>query len=257
MPSTLVDFTAHPFELVLARHEEDIRAAQALRYDVFVKELGADGPGVDHASQLDTDGFDAISDHLLLREQQSGEVVGVYRVLPQARAEAGQGFYTASEYDLSPLLSSGRRLLELGRSCVRADYRASAAMFHLWTGLARYVAMSGADLLFGVASFKGVDVSRHAQVLSLLHHKYLAPPALRPCATPYQQMDLVDAPQIDRKAAMVAMPSLVKSYLRLGGMVGAGAFIDHAFNCIDVCMIMDTEALNTNYARRFTGGALA
>lgn len=256
MPLPDIAFETDGFSLALADGAEDLRAAQTLRYEVFVAELGGQGAGVDHAARLEVDAYDAASDHLLLRETASGDVVGVYRVLPDSRAVSGPGFYSASEYDLSPLLASGRRLLELGRSCVRADHRSGTAMFHLWTGLARYVAATGADILFGVASLKGTDIARHAAALSLLHHRHRAPPSLCPRATPYQPMDLIPETALDRRAAMIALPSLVKSYLRLGGMVGDGAFVDPDFNCIDVCMIMDTARLNARTAARLRAGRI-
>lgn len=258
MPLPDIGFENGGYALCLAQTPEDLRDAQALRYAVFVRELGGQGDGVDHEAGLERDPFDAASDHLILRDTASGEAVGVYRVLPQARAQAegGPGFYSASEYDLTPLLTSGRRLLELGRSCVRADHRSGAAMLHLWTGLARYVAEIGAELLFGVASLKGTDLAAHAPALSLLHHRHLAPEHLRPRAQPYQPMDLIPEDALDRRAAMIALPSLVKSYLRLGGLVGDGAFVDHAFNCTDVCMVMDTARLNAQYAARFKAATL-
>ena len=239
------------FSLSLAQTDADVRAAQRLRYDVFVEELGAGGSEVDHAARLEKDGFDAHSDHLILREDASGDVVGVYRVLRQDQADAAGGFYSESEFDLSPLKASGRRLLELGRSCLRGDVRGSSAMFHLWTGLSQYVAHYGAEVLFGVASFKGTDPDACAAPLTLLARQHLAPQEIRPRARPYQEMDLVAGRELDRRAAMIALPPLIKAYLRLGGTVGAGAFIDHAFDCIDVCMVMDTDALNARYARHY------
>ena len=235
------------FEARLARDPAEIRQAQALRYQVFVAELGGDGPLVDHAAGLERDRFDPHYDHLVLIDHAAGGgVVGAYRLMPGERAAAGEGFYCAGEYDLTPLLSSGRRLLELGRSCLHRDYRGSSAMFHLWTALAEYVRARGIEVLFGVASFHGTDVAALAQPLSYLHHFHLAPEALRVRALSAQarRMDLLPAGAVDRKAAMVATPALIKAYLRLGGFVGEGAFVDREFNTTDVCLLMDTAAMN-------------
>lgn len=250
-----IGFEKDGLRLVLAESEDDLRDALALRYSVFVAELGGGGNGVDHAAGLETDPFDAFADHLILRDMDSGAAVGVYRVLRGDQAARAGGYYCDTEYDLGPLKSSGRNLLELGRSCVHADFRGGVAMFHLWTGLARYVALHGAEILFGVASLKGADPRSFAGPLSLLHHRYGAPADLRPRSRVYQPMDLIPEGRLDRRAAMVAMPPLIKSYLRLGGMVGDGAFVDHAFNCIDVCMVMDTAALNDRAARLYQPAA--
>jgi putative hemolysin len=170
----------------------------------------------------------------------------VYRLLPGDRAADLGRFYTEDEYDVSVLKSSGRRLLELGRSCVHAEYRGGTALLHLWQGLADYIADHQIDILFGVASFHGTDATALAQPLSFLHHNHLAPPELRVRAQPahFQTMDLIAKTDVDRLAAARAIPALIKGYLRLGGYIGDGAFVDHAFNTTDVCLIMDTARIN-------------
>lgn len=243
------------FHVKLAQSAEELRAAQRLRYQVFVTELGGGGVMVDHDAGLEQDAFDPFFDHLLLYDQSTGAVVGVYRLMRAEKArEAGQ-FYSEDEYDLEPLRASGRRILELGRSCVHPDYRGGMAMHHLWSALAQYVADHDIEVLFGVASFHGTDIARLAQPLSLLHHRHLAPPELRVKALEksYQNMDLVNEVDLDRRAAMVQIPSLIKAYLRLGGCVGEGAYVDHAFNTIDVCLIMDTQQMSARQARIYGG----
>jgi putative hemolysin len=243
-----------PYALRIAETAEDLTAAQRLRYEVFVAELGGDGPLVDHAARLERDAFDPFFDHLVLvdlRRDPAGldHVIGAYRVLPGDRRAAAGQFYSEGEYDLGPLLASGRRLLELGRSCVHADHRGGAAMFHLWNGLAEYVLDRGIEVLFGAASFHGTDVAALAQPLAWLHHHHLAPPAMRVSARPphRQRMDLIPADRLDRRAALAATPALIKAYLRLGGFVGDGAFLDHAFNTTDVCLVMDTGQMSARH----------
>jgi putative hemolysin len=245
---------ATPYAVRLAASDEDLMAAQRLRYEVFVAELGGDGPLVDHAARLERDAFDPFFDHLLLVDQRRDparldHVIGAYRVLPgERRATAGQ-FYSETEYDLTPLLASGRRLLELGRSCVHAEHRGGTAMFHLWNGLADYVLDRGIEVLFGVASFHGTDVAALAQPLSWLHYHHLAPAEMRVSARPplRRDMNLIPVENLDRKSAMAATPALIKAYLRLGGFVGDGAFIDHAFNTTDVCLVMDTGQMSARH----------
>ncbi|MCX7559741.1 GNAT family N-acetyltransferase [Sulfitobacter sp. F26204] len=239
------------FDVRLAETPDDMRAAQRLRYQVFIKELGGTGPSVDHSAELEQDDLDAFCDHLLLSDRQNGTVVGVYRLMGMEQAARAGRFYSASEFDLDPLLKLDRRCLELGRSCLHPAYRGGTAMHHLWSALAQYVAERRIDLMFGVASFPGTDVDRLAAPLSLLHHRHLAPPELcvRSKGKPFQNMDLVDKADLDRKAAMLQIPSLIKAYLRLGGHVGNGAFIDHAFNTTDVFLVMDTHRLSQRQAR--------
>lgn len=250
------------FELRLARDERDLLAAQRLRYEVFVEELGGDGALVDHERRLERDEFDAVFDHLVLIDlrRDAGaldHVVGVYRLLTGERAAEFGRFYSESEYDLGPLKRSGRRLLELGRSCVHPAYRGGTAMFHLWNGLADYVLEKDIEVLFGVASFHGTDIEALKLPLAYLHHHHLAPEAIRVRAQPehFQRMDLIPADQVDRRAAMEGTPALIKAYLRLGGFVGEGAYVDRPFNTTDVCLLMDTERMSAKhkgfYTRKF------
>ncbi|MEM7753609.1 MAG: GNAT family N-acyltransferase [Pseudomonadota bacterium] len=243
----------------LARSEADLRAAERLRYRVFVEELGGDGPLVDHAGRFERDAFDPFYEHLVLVDARIDEttlehVVGVYRLLSGARAAEHGRFYSDGEYDLTVLRASGRNLLELGRSCVAPDHRGGLALHMLWSGLADYVRARDVQVLFGVASLHGTDIDALALPLSHLHQAFLAPPELRVRAheAAYQRMDLVPPEKIDRVAAMRAVPALIKSYLRLGGFVGDGAFVDHDFNTTDVCLVMDTARMNARATTRIT-----
>lgn len=248
------------FRARLATTAQELRAAQRLRYEVFVEELGGDGELVDHQARLEQDRFDPFYDHLILSdENHAGRIIGVYRLLRSEQAQRAGQFYSEDEYDLTPLKRTGRKLLELGRSCVAAEYRGGMAMFHLWQALARYVQAHEIEILFGVASFHGTDAGALAQPLSLLHHRHLAPPELRvrACAGAYQPLDLIEEGGIDRVAAMRQMPALIKAYLRLGGFVGDGAFIDHRFNTLDICLIMDTAAMNNKMKSFYSQGVSA
>lgn len=239
------------YEVRLARDTFDLTAAQRLRYRVFVQELGAKGLSADHENALERDDMDPFFDHLLLIDrsvapQTCDHVVGVYRLLPQDKAEALGRYYSDGEYDLTPLRQSGRKLVELGRSCVHPDHRRGMAMLLLWNGLGAYVQARGIDILFGVASFHGIDVVQHAAALTWLHHHRLAPPALRVRVWPEhaQPMDLLPLQEMHANKALAAIPPLIRAYLRLGGHVGEGAYIDRDFNTIDVCLIVDTATMS-------------
>ncbi|MBT8459692.1 MAG: GNAT family N-acetyltransferase [Boseongicola sp.] len=246
------------FTTRLAQSERDLRAAERLRYAVFVEELGGDGDLVDHAGRFERDRFDPHFRHLILVDNRRNaealdHVVGVYRLLDGVGAAAAGQYYSEEEYDLSVLRASGRKLLELGRSCLHSEYRGGMAMYHIWNALAGIVAEEEIDVLFGVASFHGTDTSAHAEALSLLHHQHLAPEDLRVRARAehFEAIDLVPDAEIDRVAAMRGVPALIKAYLRLGGVIGEGAFVDRPFNTIDVCLLLDTSRMNQRAAARY------
>jgi L-ornithine Nalpha-acyltransferase len=237
------------FTVRIATGAADLQAAARLRYDVFIREMGGTGPLVDHTAGEERDAFDGRCTQLILYDQArpaGDQVVGLYRLMSH---EAGDsGFYSESEFDLTPLRESGRRLMELGRSCLHPDYRGGAGMHHLWQALATHVQTTGAEILFGVASLPGTDAHALAAPLSLLHHEFMAPEPLRPRSRVHQPMDLLARDRIDRSTALRAVPALIKAYLRLGGRVGDGAFVDQAFKVTDVCLVLDTRALNPRQA---------
>jgi putative hemolysin len=249
------------YRVKLAETEEEREAAQRLRYRVFVEEMGAEATPEQRAARREWDAFDPWFDHLILVDRTAAadpldRVVGVYRLMRGEAAAAGPGFYGAGEYDLAPILASGRRAVELGRSCVAPEHRGGPAMHLLWNGLAGYVLDRGIEILFGVASFHGTDPEPVSEALAYLHHQHLAPPDLRVRARPehFLDMDRMPADAIEPKRALQAIPSLIKAYLRVGGFVGEGAYIDHPFNTIDVCVVMDTARMTEKYRKFYERG---
>ena len=246
----------------LARHAGEVDAAQALRYRVFFEEMGARPDQAAAASRRDRDAYDDVADHLLVIDEAAPVpygIVATYRLLDGAAAARAGSFYSAGEFDLGPLLRSGRQLLELGRSCVDPGWRSGAVMQLLWRGIADLVQARGIDLMFGCASLHGTDVDSHAASLSLLASRHLAPRELRPQALAGQHVDLRQLPDdaYDARAAFMALPPLLKGYLRLGGWVGDGAVIDADFNTIDVAVVVPTEGVTARYARHYDTARVA
>ena len=261
----------------LAETEDEVAAAQALRYQVFVEEMGAKASPEDVALKRERDRFDPFCDHLILvdegepeqsaedggeasapsRAEGPSEIVGVYRLLRSSVArdgaggEPGPGFYTSGEYDLSKIEAHQGETLELGRSCVAAHHRGTAAMQLLWLALSQYIIIHKIDVMFGTASFHGSEIEPLKIPLSFLHHHYLAPEELRPRAVEghYVDMNLLSEEEAPRGEAMRLMPALMKGYLRLNGFVGDGAYIDYEFNTVDVCLVMDTEKISDRYKK--------
>ncbi len=241
----------------LATTAAEIDAVQSLRYRVFYQEMGAIADAAARATERDRDRFDAIADHLLVLDHAIGAgpegVVGTYRLI-QAEAAATLGrFYSADEYDITPVEHFPGRMLELGRSCVDAGYRNRSVMQLLWRGIAAYVFQHQIDVMFGCASLPGTDPEALGEELTYLFHYHLAPPALRPRALPgrYVEMLRVDPDGLDRRRAIAKLPPLVKGYLRLGGFVGDGAVIDQQFNSTDVAVVVKTDLVTDKYYRHY------
>lgn len=247
------------FEVRIARSEDEIKAAQALRYRVFYDEMGAQ-PTLEMAALLrDFDDFDEVCDHLLVIDNdRAGEptlgVVGTYRMLRKSVALDNFGFYSEQEYDLTDLMDYPGEIVEVGRSCVDPGARTGAVMQILWGGIAEYVYRHDIKLLFGCASFHGTSPETLETPLSYLYQNHLAPEGLRPRALEDLYVDMGrDAPAVEPgdKTAMGELPPLIKGYLRLGGFVGDGAVIDHQFNTTDICIVVKTDLVTEKYKRHY------
>lgn len=253
-----VDERAGPLQVRLAETEAEIDAALALRYRVFYDEMKAKPSPQIAASRRDFDEFDPYCDHLLVIDSRAGEgpegIVGTYRMLHRAGAEKVGRFYSSDEYDIAPLLSTSDEILEVGRSCIDAEHRTRAAMQLMWRGITAYVVANGINFLFGCASLHGTDPQAMAVPLSYLYHHHLAPPELRARALPdrYVDMDLLPKDQLDMKAALRDLPTMIKGYLRLGGVVGDGAVIDYDFNTVDVFVVVRMDTVSDKYFRHYT-----
>ena len=251
-------------EVRLATTAQEIRRAQRLRFKVFYDEGAALPAGASRFFRRDVDDYDAVCDHLLVLEHgtrparfrtSKPKVVGTYRLLRQDVADRHGGFYTAGEYDIGPLIGRNPdlRFLELGRSCVLKAYRNKRTVELLWHGIWTYVLHYGIDVMIGCASLEGIDPRRLALPLSFLHHYARAPEnwRARAVADRYAAMDLLAKEAVDPKAALHALPPLVKGYLRLGAVFGDGAVVDRQFGTTDVLVILPVSAINPRYVGHF------
>ncbi len=245
-------------EVRLACDEGEVEAALRLRYEVFYEERGLGlRPGTSWDG-CDRDGYDEICDHLVVIDNAldpGANIVGTYRLLRSDRLPQGAGFYTATEFDLDPLLDRHRQLrfLELGRSCVRPAYRSKRTIELLWQGVWAYVRANGVDVMLGCASFCGVVPAAHAQSLSFLHQNARAQGvwAVSALAARHVSMDLMPEEAIDARKAIAGMPPLIKGYLRLGGMVGDGCVVDRDFGTTDVLIVLPVAAINPRYVEYY------
>ena len=242
----------------LAETTAEIDAAQALRYRVFFEEMDAVASAENIRRRRDVDGFDGICDHLLVIARDrpdlpGGGVVGTYRLLRRSVAARHGDFYSAAEYDIAPILAHPGEIMELGRSCVHAEYRTRPTMQLLWRAIAAYVFHHDITLMFGCACLPGAEPARFALPLSYLYYNHLAPDSFCPRALPgrYVDMRLLARESIDAREALAALPPLIKGYLRLGGFVGDGAVVDAQFNTTDVCVMVKTDLITDKYYRHY------
>jgi putative hemolysin len=250
-------------EVRLAETEHEIEQAQRLRYAVFYEEMSAIPSPAMRETRRDFDKYDDVCDHLLVVDRDSHDddgqplVVGTYRLTREQDAARAGGFYTASEYDLLPMISGmpkGTKYLELGRSCVLKSYRARpGTMQLLWKGLMAYVARFDIDVMFGCASLPGNDVDELALPLAYLHHFHPMPEDLRVRARAelFTDMNRLAVDAMDQRDGLRALPPLLKGYVRAGCMIGDGAVVDRQFGTTDVFIYFPISTMDARYRSRF------
>ncbi len=251
-------------EVRLARNESEIAAAQEVRYRVFYDELGARKDLFQAQDRRDSDRFDPLCDHLLVLDMslpgpEHRRIVGTYRLLRQEQAVASGGFYSESEFELPALVARhpDKRFLELGRSCVLPAYRSRRTIEVLWQGIWAYINHYDIGVMTGCASFHGTAPAAHAEALAYLAHHCRTEKAwdVRAVAGRYHSMDLMPANDINAKAAIGAMPPLIKGYLRVGARIGDGCVIDHAFSTVDVFVVLPVKQIAERYVSYYGADA--
>ncbi|MGQ0527027.1 MAG: GNAT family N-acetyltransferase [Alphaproteobacteria bacterium] len=239
----------------LANTPEEIEAAQHLRYKVFYEEFFATADRKMAAERLDIDAYDEYAHHLIVIDHSDNrkKIVGTYRLLLREHAERYGRFYSSNEFDISPLLNSGVKVLELGRSCVLPEYRSGTVMQMLWQGISDFVTKNGIGIMFGCASLPGTNITNIAKPLSYLYHYHLTTPDMpvRAVKGRYINMNIVPKEDIEAKAVFSELPPLIKGYLRVGATIGDGAVVDADFNTTDVCIIVRTERMTRRYRAHF------
>ena len=248
-------------EVRLAKNQVEIEAAQALRFEVFFKDRGMFS---DASSQHDVDAFDDVCAHLLILDSAvlgclKDQLVGTARLLLDDNAQKVGGFYSESEFTLRGLRTrqEGKKFLEIGRTCIKTEWRSKRTVELMWQGIWAYALDNGVDVMVGCASLPGTVPAAHAMALSLMHHHYRAKGAWRAKALSerFSSMDLMPAEAINLKQALLALPPLLKGYLRIGAMIGEGCVIDSDFGTTDVFVILRVGKIAQRYIRHYGADA--
>ncbi|MEU4676819.1 GNAT family N-acyltransferase [Micromonospora sp. NPDC023737] len=242
--------TTSGYTLLIADDPTQVAAAQRLRHEVFATELGADlGPD---GAGLDVDEFDRYCDHLIVRQESTGAVVGTYRLLPPGRTDRR---YAEDEFDLSALAPLRDDLIEAGRSCVHPDHRTGAVINLMWAGIARYLHLRGSRWLGGCASVPVDDGGRAvAEVWARARARHLAPPPLRvrPRRPWFAEPSAVPT---GGPGDSGLVPPLLRGYLRLGAWICGEPSYDPDFGVADFYVLLSLDRMNPRYLRHFLGGA--
>ncbi|MDA8390522.1 MAG: GNAT family N-acetyltransferase [Gammaproteobacteria bacterium] len=236
-----------------AQTPEDIRECQKLRYQVFARELGA-AIG-DPRLETDSDAFDPYCRHLVVREHASDAIVACTRILTSETSAACGGFYSQQEFDLSPILALPGRVMEVGRTCVHADYRRGPAIALLLAGLATFMHENRCDYLIGCGSVPlSADRECALQTVAHLIAIYGSPPHLR--VKPRNPLPVPYADESVCAGADGAAPALLRAYMRLGAYVCGAPCFDADFNVADVFVLLLRSRYDGRYLERLLGRSL-
>lgn len=235
------------FTIALARHQDEVREAQRLRYQVFAEEMGA--RLTNREAGIDSDQYDPWCDHLIVRDRNSGRVIGTYRILNVENARRLGGFYADEEFDLTRLDGMRGQMVEVGRACVHREYRSGAVIALLWSGVARYMARHGYGYLIGCANISLADGgAMAAQIYHALRGRCLSP-------AEYRVFPKLELPMDHTKPSCAAViPPLIKGYVHLGAYVCGAPAWDPDFNTADLFILLPMARLSSRYARRFAAG---
>ena len=226
-----------PYRLRLAASPEDLRAAQTLRFLVFNLELN-EGLESSYSTLRDEDPFDAICDHLLVENKETGEVVGTYRLQTGKVAARNRCFYSEQEFDFTPFRPVQDQIVELGRACVHVDHRSLPVIGLLWQGISDYARNAGARYLVGCSSLTSQDPSVGAAAYRDLSRDHLVEPAFRTSPRPEYVCPLDSIAQNPPK-----IPKLLRAYLSFGAKICGAPAIDREFKTIDFLTLIDLNQL--------------
>lgn len=241
------------YTLIVSSDADHRIAAQRLRYNVLAAEPGFTVP--DAGTGLDADRFDEHCDHVLVRDEITDEYVGCYRMLPPDRVAAAGGSYTAAQFDLTNLDPQDLQIVELGRACVAPGHRNGSVLTLLWTGIGRYLELTGYNQLIGSASVPmqnsptepaGVNVRG---VRDLLLDRHACAPEKR--VHPYRPV-VVDGVALDDLPAPARprLPPLLNGYLRLGAEICGEPAHNAGFAVADFVVLLGIDTINTRYLER-------
>jgi len=240
----IVNAPAH-YTARLACNAAEIRAAQALRFDVFNLELN-EGLAQSYDSGLDEDPFDAVCDHLIIEHRPSRQIVGTYRLQTGVNAASKLGYYSAQEFDFAQFEPHRAQIIELGRACVHIQHRNLIVLGMLWKGIADYAKQRGGRYLLGCSSITSQDPTVGASAYAELCRKNLASPQWRTRPLPEY-----DCPLDHLAAEPVKIPKLLRAYLSVGAKICGPPALDRSFKTIDFLTLLDLEALPLIARQRF------
>lgn len=249
VPKLLIDFSVGEYRVRTVSNISDLQRVLRLRYEVFIRE----GLNKNRALKLDLDAYDFLADHLVVENRETGEILGTYRIISSLFSDR---FYSENEFELGDLLRRPGHKLELGRACIRPQYRTGAIIALLWRGVKQYMDATQTRYMFGCASIKTMSLEKISLIYHYLMEKGHFSSEFRIVPTEeFRIRSLGNGPAFalsDSAELRSLIPSLLRSYFKAGAVVVGEPALDSEFQCIDFLTILDTQKLEGSYEKRFS-----
>lgn len=241
------------YKVRMATSDEDVAAAQRLRFSVFNLELG-EGLSESEATGKDVDAFDAVCDHLLIEHVVSSTIIGTYRLQSGMGAAANIGYYSEQEFDFSPFEAIRGETIELGRACISKEHRNMVVLGLLWKGIAQYAKLLDARYLIGCSSLTSTDPAEGQAAYRKLN-RYLAEEGFLTRATERYDCSVSEDEswRIEDAMGRVEIPRLMRAYLTLGARICGEPALDLDFKTIDFLTLLDLRSLGPRAMAKFLG----
>jgi len=249
-----IAFETDKFIVKTVESSSEFKRVLKLRYEIYYREL------IDRSKllrRIDRDRFDSQADHLAVFEKASGDVVATYRLFSSAFSRR---FYSETEFDIDAIKALPDDKIELGRACVRKDYRKGVMMILLWRAISLYLQATKARYLFGCSSVKTVSIPEIAKLYAILSRDHLAPVLYRVYPKGAHRIRAFDehtrvwnnVELVDPKRAVTGMiPPLLHLYLEAGSMICGEPALDRSFKCADFLTLLDIERMPPHMRRRY------
>jgi putative hemolysin len=243
-PTVALDLQFGRYGVAMARDLEDLHEAFRLRHQVFFGSAPSEG-------RIDMDVFDMDAEHLLVWDRELDCLAGTYRIRPDSKTRE---FYAQGEFAMENLLHLPGRKVELGRACVRPEYRNGACVAALWQGLAEVLRSLEAKWVFGCSSIPwGQDLTSELELCESIYRRSLSPEGMR--VRPWRVLpELEHLGEGPAPANAPKLPPLLKAYLNLGAWVCGKPAWDPEMNCVDFLTLLDVDLMSARVGRHFGRG---
>lgn len=234
------------FTVKFAETEAEKNAAYLLRYRDMLCEYRKELAETDG---LDITPYDQYAEQIICIDNETGEVVGCYRMITSDTLPKEEKFVCEEEFDISPLKQTGERIAEFSRAVVKREYRNSIVLMLLLRFIATYMRGANFRFIIGEASFFGTDKDKLQKELSYLAH-YHADSPYKIRSLEEKQVQILPKEALDAREVKRNLPPLIRAYLGFGAKVSEESFTDWDFGSVDVFILIDFENYNVAYVDR-------